>query len=266
MDSSSTSAGEEALRQFQAFFAQREQTSPGHELYGYNYSFVEAILRAHARTILIVTQVKSLRVLYITKNVEQVVGYRQEYCEQNPLKLFFRILEPSNVGIILALVRWLMAVRKKIPREWLHTEEITCCGIKARHQNGAPIRFLLRGYSLVSEKESNAQSVSLNTLADVRHLLTDKAYWFRASFGAKKEYVFSRFPTLGLSQQDVLTGREKEVLRFIETGSDTNAIAQALGISPHTVSTHRKNMIERMGVRDTTALIELVRLCEIALD
>jgi DNA-binding CsgD family transcriptional regulator len=36
-----------------------------------------------------------------------------------------------------------------------------------------------------------------------------------------------------------------------------------LFISPNTVNNHRQNMLNRLGVRDTTALVQLCKTCGI---
>lgn len=52
-----------------------------------------------------------------------------------------------------------------------------------------------------------------------------------------------------------LTRREKEVLQLIAEGLTNNQIAEKLFVSPSTVDTHRKNMITKLEVSNTAALI-----------
>lgn len=52
-----------------------------------------------------------------------------------------------------------------------------------------------------------------------------------------------------------LTKREKEVLQLIAGGMTNVQIAEKLFISPSTVDTHRKNMITKLEVNNTAALI-----------
>ncbi|MBW8269484.1 response regulator transcription factor [Caldovatus aquaticus] len=55
----------------------------------------------------------------------------------------------------------------------------------------------------------------------------------------------------------VLTPLERQVLQHLVAGRPTNAIARALGTSPHAVERHRAGVMEKMGVR---SLAELLRL------
>jgi DNA-binding CsgD family transcriptional regulator len=52
-----------------------------------------------------------------------------------------------------------------------------------------------------------------------------------------------------------ITHRETEVLSLIAFESTIDEIAHTLHISHHTVISHRKNLLKKMGVRNTAGLI-----------
>ncbi|UEG55011.1 response regulator transcription factor [Mucilaginibacter daejeonensis] len=52
-----------------------------------------------------------------------------------------------------------------------------------------------------------------------------------------------------------LTRREKEILALIAAGKTSQIIAQELFLSPLTVDTHRKNLIQKFGVKNVAELI-----------
>lgn len=54
-----------------------------------------------------------------------------------------------------------------------------------------------------------------------------------------------------------ITKREKEVLSLIAEGFTNNQIAEKLFISPLTVDSHRKNLLTKLDVNNTAALIRL---------
>lgn len=53
-----------------------------------------------------------------------------------------------------------------------------------------------------------------------------------------------------------LTDREKEVLKLIVQEMTSNEIAEKLFISFHTVETHRKNLISKLGVKNIAGLVK----------
>jgi DNA-binding NarL/FixJ family response regulator len=54
-----------------------------------------------------------------------------------------------------------------------------------------------------------------------------------------------------------LSRREIEVLKLIAEGFTNKEIADKLFISPLTVDSHRKNLIQKMGVRNTASLVKI---------
>ncbi len=56
-------------------------------------------------------------------------------------------------------------------------------------------------------------------------------------------------------QSNALTGRERQILFSIARGETNAAIANRLGISANTVDKHRTNIMRKMGVHSTAALI-----------
>lgn len=56
-----------------------------------------------------------------------------------------------------------------------------------------------------------------------------------------------------------LTRREKEILALLAGGMTSHEIASKLYLSNYTVDTHRKNMLQKFNVHNTTALLNVVR-------
>jgi len=54
----------------------------------------------------------------------------------------------------------------------------------------------------------------------------------------------------------VITDREKDVLKLIAQEFTTSEIAEQLFISHHTVESHRKNLISKLGVRSAAGLVK----------
>ena len=55
---------------------------------------------------------------------------------------------------------------------------------------------------------------------------------------------------------DRLSGREREILRFIAEGKTTPEIAAALFLSPHTVQSHRDHIMAKLDLHSKAALIK----------
>lgn len=57
--------------------------------------------------------------------------------------------------------------------------------------------------------------------------------------------------------ENPLTEREKEIVQQLADGLDANAIADKLFISEGTVRTHRKNILEKTGAKNSVHLVRM---------
>ncbi|MFY0592557.1 response regulator [Roseivirga sp.] len=53
-----------------------------------------------------------------------------------------------------------------------------------------------------------------------------------------------------------LTKREVQIIKLIASEYTTNEIATELAISTHTVDTHRKNIVSKLGIKNTAGLVK----------
>ena len=55
--------------------------------------------------------------------------------------------------------------------------------------------------------------------------------------------------------EEVLTSREREVLRHLAAGETSRRIANVLDLTPQTISTHKKHILEKLALPNDAALI-----------
>ncbi len=96
---------------------------------------------------------------------------------------------------------------------------------------------------------------------DYSHFFKGKGYWIRMkapdhsycyfSNGRKKEFT------------ELISPSELEVLKLIAEQKSSKEISNLLYISKDTVDSHRKNMINRTGLVNTTALVHICKEMDI---
>lgn len=59
----------------------------------------------------------------------------------------------------------------------------------------------------------------------------------------------------GVDSYDLLTTREREILQLLVEGKANKEVAVALNISPYTVETHRKHILEKLNLHNPAELI-----------
>ncbi|HMJ17838.1 MAG TPA: response regulator transcription factor [Gemmatimonadaceae bacterium] len=62
-------------------------------------------------------------------------------------------------------------------------------------------------------------------------------------------------PSSASSPLELLTVRQREVLRLVAEGNSTKQVAARLGLSVKTVEAHRGAIMERLGIRDLAGLV-----------
>ena len=82
------------------------------------------------------------------------------------------------------------------------------------------------------------------------------------SFNRKTQEIISTFEKQS-SQIPPVTRREKEVLQYLSEGLSTSEIAEKMFLSPQTVSTYRKSLLQKFNEHKTVSL--LVKAKEIRL-
>ncbi len=68
-------------------------------------------------------------------------------------------------------------------------------------------------------------------------------------------HQMNRPPAERIAGKDILTRREREVLRLIAEGSTMKEIAARLKISPKTAQVHRDNLKDKLNLRSTAAIV-----------
>jgi len=66
--------------------------------------------------------------------------------------------------------------------------------------------------------------------------------------------VFNKIKSVSKSQPDIISKREKNVLKLIASGYTNKQIAEELFISFNTVITHRKNITNKLGIKSVSGL------------
>jgi len=110
--------------------------------------------------------------------------------------------------------------------------------IKQMVKNGA------KGYLL--------KNVTSKELAAAIHQIHDGQSYFSSEI--QKILADSIFDNNAIPK---LTRREKEILKLVSEGTTTPLIAKQLNISPLTVETHRRNLIQKMGVTNAAQLVKM---------
>ena len=83
------------------------------------------------------------------------------------------------------------------------------------------------------------KNATLQKVLEAIRIVATNGTYFDDSISIKDHYI---------KQEDVLSTREKEILRLVADGNTSQEIANILNIGKNTVDTHRKNIIKKCNI------------------
>ncbi len=215
------------------------------------------------RSVFAIFNFKTFRPEYFSENCLQVLGYSHQDPMTHGSMFFLTHLSPEHKKVPIIQSQWLLDCLQQIPFEEKVNMRLANCGMQFSHPQKKYIRLLFQ-HQFYDVDENRNPVRALVTITDVSHLLKNDSVWFRLQYGndVKKVKTYD-FQTHKALDEGMISKREKDILSLIAQGKDATAISKELFISINTVNNHRQNMLNRLNVKDTTALIQICHFCGI---
>lgn len=105
------------------------------------------------------------------------------------------------------------------------------------------------GYILKNTGKAELELAILQVMKGEHYLSQSISTQLAQSLFLKKKAVAEE-----ISELDLLTDRETEILKMVALENSNIEIAEKLYISPKTVETHRKNLMKKIGVRNSLGI------------
>lgn len=145
----------------------------------------------------------------------------------------------------------------------LSVEEMSACNLRlllpVPNNNHEPYSLFVQ-VAPVAFYASGKPSSILLVANEIDYLIRSECKFF-GRLQLDNQRVFSFQEDDGtLKVGDFFSDREREVVSLLSQGLSSKQIAEILFISPNTVDNHRKNLLRRANVKDTTALLQLCKL------
>ncbi|MBA4850707.1 response regulator transcription factor [Emticicia sp. BO119] len=208
----------------------------------------------------IIFDIKHCKIVNISKNITNFTGYNRKEFGENITLGFISLLAPDHISFINVFSTWIQKVLEDLNKHYRYEHFLNCWGIKFYNKAGETMKWHLSALPLELDAEGKPLLVFIS-IQDITHLMKGDDYWIRGVFGREEKKISVYHSNEDkTAEQEILSEREKEVLKYINQGLNTKQIADVLGISPNTVDNHRRNMLARTGTRDTTALIHLCKM------
>lgn len=192
---------------------------------------------------------------YIDPRVESILGIR---AKDWSLDKAFELIHPEDLKQMHKKeAKVVDFILNKIPVDDILRYKVVYV-LRFRHADGSYRTILQQTKTLTLSEDGKAQQVlGIHTDVSYLNMPIDHKISFigedRPSF-----YALSTDDDFIPEEYDyhkLFTPREKEILRNIAKGKSFGEIAEILNVSPHTINTHKKNILRKTDCKNTTELI-----------
>ena len=191
-----------------------------------------------------------LRALLATDPQFEVVGEAgngQELLDQLPAVTADVVLLDLNMPVLDGL-----ATTHRLREEYPHLRILLLSMMTHERTIGEALAAGAHGYVLKNADKYEVVAALQGVASGKRFLCSE------IGLGLLEKLLLQepRFPAPGTSPGVSLTHREREILQLVASGLTNQEIADQLFTSRRTVESHRQNLLEKTGVRNTPALVK----------
>ena len=197
------------------------------------------------------------RYSFLGRQQEAVSGYPNEEFLRGGVAFFLEHIHPDEVDIILNRVYPdITAFVASLDKEE-RTQVIIQYNYRFRRKNGTFVN-LLENVNVLALDDAGRPGIALGNVIMLQseEVLPVRLAIKRLRKEDLAELVFNRVYS-PLREENRLTGRELEILRHVAIGRTSREIAARLFISHHTVDTHRRNLLKKLGCRSVVDLTQV---------
>lgn len=189
----------------------------------------------------------------ISVEVETMLGYKREELD---LLSFLNKIHPDDQP-------WFLNIENKVAEFFrnLTLEQIPDYKVRydyrMRKSNGTYIRVLQQVVTIQHNEEGGVlRTFGVHT--DISHLKMDgRPVLSFIGLNGQPSFIDVDIQKIFPAPSEFLSRREREILSLLTAGKETKEIASELFISAETVSTHRKNLLQKTQARNTTEMVAM---------
>jgi len=194
---------------------------------------------------------KSLQFDLVSNEIENVLGYHPS---EVTIEFIMDKMHPDDRPWFLSFENRTAQFLSRLPPDKLMKYK-TRYDYRFKKKNGDYMR-VLHQVAVVQTDENGGVIRTLGVHTDITHLKTD-GLPVMSLIGMEGEpsYLNIGVKNSFFKSNEVLTKREKEVLRLLIEGKLSKEVSDILNISKQTVDSHRKNMLRKNNLNSTGELI-----------
>ena len=185
----------------------------------------------------------------VSPEVEKVLGYS---IDQFTLPFWGNLMHPDDLPYYLNFETAITNFFNSISGEKLFKYKIQH-DFRFRKANGSYVR-ILNQFVIIEHESDNVRTFVINT--DISHLKKENTPVLSfIGLEGEPSYYNVDVKDIFKPSKPMFTKREKDILRALAKGMNSNEISDVFNISKHTVDSHRKNMLRKTEAKSTGEIL-----------
>lgn len=214
----------------------------------------------YSSTFFCVTNTQDLTFEYVSKNYAACLGLDAKELKTRGMRYFWSRIHPDDIDSWLSALNHLMEFTlSEIEENKRHKANYTW-NFRFKNADGAYVNIIQNTTPLVFDSECKP-IIGLAHYTVLHPKIKMEITASAKILNAKNEYetiYFNNFSQKLLN--DNISNRERDVIRLLILHLSSKEISEKLNISPHTVDTHRRNILKKLNISSTGELVGMLKL------
>lgn len=187
---------------------------------------------------MMVRDIENIKIAGVCKTGKEALNYLES---NTPEIILLDISLPDTDGLELCKI-----IRKK-------NKQLKIIGLTSTNEAGIITQLLANGANGYLLKNMERDEL----LEAIDEVLCGRIFLSKAA----NQKILEQFHSLGdaIKKTPILTRRENEILTLLHEGNTGPQIAEKLFLSPYTIETHRKNLMQKLNAKTTQQLLKIAQ-------
>lgn len=201
----------------------------------------------------------SMTFVYVDHKFQEIVGYDSDHLLIHGVYFLNNIIYPEDISAYLLSLKKINQYLFEIPLARRKNYQASF-DFRIKRIDGSSLRLLQQILTLEYDEKGNLM-YSLDRYTDITHWEKDEETVLTITGpDISKILIFYPGRKYDSITEGMFTKTEIKVLRLLSEGLSSKEVADRINISFNTVNTHRRNMLRKAKMKNTTELIQYAYL------
>ena len=195
------------------------------------------------------------RILF-ARGFSEVLGYKKDEVD---IDLLYRIYHPDDAPIVARVTKCVIEAMSRLRHPLDPFELCLTVDYRVRKANGQYIKVLRQTAVFDTDPRTGEVISTFSLCKDISTIKSSNSIGWQMKGRGQELLDLSVLEDLMPKLQYRPTIREMDVIRKLAEGKSSKIIAHELHLSEHTVAAHRRDLLKRTGLKNTTELVRMVQ-------